>query len=133
MVTAAHDHPVVAAARSILKESDGKFVLDEQGAALLMFGIQKHVDDPALPAAIVALFELAALLAERGSDAAARTLLEVIRAVTPLIPSLNVLDEEMAANALGTAVSRTAPVIDAATPEGTVRVATLHQPRVRRP
>ncbi len=129
-MTPAYDHPVVIAAQSILKAAeDGQLVLDAPGAALLTFGLRKHAADPTLPAAIVALYELAGVLIEkkRSPDAGLR-LLECIRAVAPELACLSVVDEAKTSSALGHPIVKAAPPIDAESPEGSVRVASMVDP-----
>jgi hypothetical protein len=134
MVTAAHDHPVVVAARSLLKEKeDGTLYLDDEGAALMAFGLEKHALDATLPAAIVALYDLAALLIEKGSQQPALKLLCTIQSVAHRLPVLTASDEETTRSAFGQPVVMAAPSHDAEKPEGSISVASFRDPGMQVP
>ena len=86
-------HPVLQVLSGVIKESEERFILDDEGAELLSYSLIRHGDDPTLLDALLTLMILAASWGKTPHEAAGVRILEIIANVRP---QLTILDRSNA-------------------------------------
>lgn len=128
------EHPVyqVAVSRLVEGGEDGTPTISDDSLRLIAFGLRKHGNDPELPAAIVALYDLARGLIEEMK--APETAIRILTCIAGVAPELECLkDAEGAVARIGAETVKAAPRIDDAAPEGALKLSSFQNPGMQTP